>query len=218
MLKTMAKQRAGSGTDAPPKLDRRRQILEVATELFARHGVQSVTTRQIAAAVGISQPSLYAHFGSIQDIHDEVSRHAFALLEASGQSAIEQQHGPQELLHKAIASYFEFGLGNPSAYRIAFMLEQGEDEHYEAAEVSEEFKRLDHPGPRAYAHLQKVVSLVRPDLMAQDVDSLAQSLWAMLHGLVSLLIARGSFPWIGRERLVRQHGELAYQMVVDFRP
>lgn len=33
----------------------------------------------------------------------------------------------------------------------------------------------------------------------------AQVLWAGLHGLVALLIARPEFPWVDREKLIATH-------------
>ncbi len=42
-----------------------------------RHGMQAVTTRQIAAAVGVSQPSLYAFFPNKQALEAEVCTRAF---------------------------------------------------------------------------------------------------------------------------------------------
>lgn len=44
------------------------QILQVASVLFARHGFAGTSTRDIAREVGISQPALYKHFGSKQEI------------------------------------------------------------------------------------------------------------------------------------------------------
>src|SRR4030095_14605815 len=44
------------------------QILQVASALFARHGFAGTSTRDIAREVGISQPALYKHFGSKQEI------------------------------------------------------------------------------------------------------------------------------------------------------
>ncbi len=42
----------------------RERILFLAAELFARQGYHGTTTREIAAAVGIRQPSLFHHFPS----------------------------------------------------------------------------------------------------------------------------------------------------------
>ncbi len=46
----------------------RERILREASRFFAARGYAGTTTREIAAAVGIRQPSLYNHFGSKQAI------------------------------------------------------------------------------------------------------------------------------------------------------
>jgi TetR/AcrR family transcriptional regulator len=47
-----------------PGSERRRQILDAAAALFAESGFTGTTTRQIAAAVGISETLLFRHFPS----------------------------------------------------------------------------------------------------------------------------------------------------------
>ena len=52
--------------------DRKKQILEVATELFARHGFDGVTTRQVADAAGITEAMVFRHFATKDDLYWEV--------------------------------------------------------------------------------------------------------------------------------------------------
>ena len=52
--------------------DRKNQIREVATELFAQHGFDGVTTRQIADAAGITEAMVFRHFASKDDLYWEV--------------------------------------------------------------------------------------------------------------------------------------------------
>ena len=52
--------------------DRKKQILEVATDLFARHGFDGVTTRQIADAAGITEAIVFRHFATKDDLYWEV--------------------------------------------------------------------------------------------------------------------------------------------------
>lgn len=195
------------------KPGRREDILAAATTLFSRHGVHAVTTRQIAAEVGISQPSLYAHFASIQAIQDEVSTRAFGLLERL--ATPEPGATPQDQLRQTVASYFTFGLGNPDAYRIAFMLEHPKPPIEPGAPAWDQttFAATDHPGPRLFGHLRHIVAQLRPELEAEALLILIQSLWATLHGLVSLLIARPDFPWADRDTLIALHGRLACRMI-----
>ena len=44
--------------------ERREEILAAALRLFGQYGLYGVSTRQIAQAVGVSQPTLYAYFAS----------------------------------------------------------------------------------------------------------------------------------------------------------
>jgi hypothetical protein len=37
-----------------------------------------------------------------------------------------------------------------------------------------------------------------------DVETVAQALWAAIHGITSLLIQRPNFPWIGRAKVIEQ--------------
>jgi AcrR family transcriptional regulator len=49
---------------SPTELPTRERILYEAAELFARQGYHGTTTREIADAVGIRQPSLFHHFAT----------------------------------------------------------------------------------------------------------------------------------------------------------
>jgi AcrR family transcriptional regulator len=49
--------------------ERRSAIIDAAIELFAERGFRGVTTRELAAAVGVSEPVLYQHFPSKKDIY-----------------------------------------------------------------------------------------------------------------------------------------------------
>lgn len=58
---------SGAPTPRPPKLSgqaRKRQLIRVATGLFAQSGLHGATTQALARAAGVSEPTLYIHFGS----------------------------------------------------------------------------------------------------------------------------------------------------------
>jgi AcrR family transcriptional regulator len=48
---------------------RRAAILDAALDLFAEKGFRGVTTREIAAAVGVSEPVLYQHFATKRELY-----------------------------------------------------------------------------------------------------------------------------------------------------
>ena len=179
--------------------DRRRQILDQALKLFSEFGVHRVSTRQIAAAVGISQPSLYAHFPTKQAIVDEVCEDAFARLTARMQGVLRPGHGP-EVMPDLARVYIDFGLSEPDAYRVAFMIESPHDEAGGPPDPALK------AGLTSYAVCRAAVAQAHgAGLDEAAIDILAQSVWASLHGLVSLLIARPSFPWADKARLIDTH-------------
>ena len=53
---------------------RREQLMEVATKLFARHGYEATTTAAIAKAAGVTEPILYRHFETKQELFVAIVR------------------------------------------------------------------------------------------------------------------------------------------------
>jgi TetR/AcrR family transcriptional regulator len=52
--------------------DRRRQLLKVAIESFARTGFSGTKTKDIAAAAGVSEAILFRHFASKEDLYHAI--------------------------------------------------------------------------------------------------------------------------------------------------
>jgi AcrR family transcriptional regulator len=53
---------------------RREQLMEVATKVFAKWGYNAATTAAIAAAAGVTEPILYRHFSSKQELFVAITR------------------------------------------------------------------------------------------------------------------------------------------------
>ena len=53
---------------------RREQLIEVATKLFAKWGYNATTTAAIADAAGVTEPILYRHFKSKQELFVAIAR------------------------------------------------------------------------------------------------------------------------------------------------
>lgn len=73
----LAKANGHLHTSAMPRLkaaQRRTQLIEVATKLFARGGFDATTTAAIAYAAGVTEPILYRHFKSKQEMFVAIVR------------------------------------------------------------------------------------------------------------------------------------------------
>jgi TetR/AcrR family transcriptional regulator len=52
--------------------DRRRQLIEVAIDLFSQKGFGGTTTREIAAAAGVTEAIIFRHFATKQDLYTAI--------------------------------------------------------------------------------------------------------------------------------------------------
>lgn len=52
--------------------ERRRQLIEIAIDLFSRKGFRGTTTREIAAAAGVTEAIIFRHFATKQDLYTAI--------------------------------------------------------------------------------------------------------------------------------------------------
>ena len=52
--------------------DRRRQLIEVAIDLFAKKGFGGTTTKEIATAAGVTEAIIFRHFATKQDLYQAI--------------------------------------------------------------------------------------------------------------------------------------------------
>jgi len=183
--------------------ERREEILDAAQALFGQKGVHAVSTRQIAELAGISQPALYAYFTTKDEIAAELCVRAFDILGQRMAAARVDYTPTPESFERCLRVYIDFGLDHPDAYRVAFMLEKSVDGSF----LEKTGGRPMLAGKQVFHVFVEMVGELhaRGQMAGGDVMAATQSLWAGLHGLVSLLIARPEFPWVEREQLIATH-------------
>ena len=64
-------------------VERKQAIVDCATVLFAEKGFRGVTTRELAHAVGVSEPVLYQHFSTKRDLYEAIIESKTLEVEAS---------------------------------------------------------------------------------------------------------------------------------------
>jgi AcrR family transcriptional regulator len=168
----------------------RTRILDAARELFASEGVDSVTMRRIADRIEYSPTAIYFHFRDKEALLAELCDCDFREF-AHGFTLIAQIPDPVERLRAAGYAYVQFGLNHPSHYRLMFMTPK---------ETKGNLESKGNPEEDAYAFLQGIVR----DLLAagrlreelDDVDLVSQVIWAGIHGVVALEIAKCKDEWV----------------------
>lgn len=179
----------------------RDKILVAARDLFVREGYEAVTMRKIAQRIEYSPTAIYFHFKDKSEVMRELCDRDFAVL---GRQLLEIEAiaDPVERLRETGRSYVRFALAFPNHYRLMFMAPRPE-----IAPVDSVAER-GNPEEGAYAFLRATIAdclaAGRFPAAPEDSDLLAQTLWAGMHGVVSLSIAKEGDGWVDfRPALVR---------------
>jgi AcrR family transcriptional regulator len=174
----------------------REEILEAAERLLVETGdEEAVSIRSVAEAVGVTPPSIYLHFADKNELMFAVCERQFVRLDRVLEEAAAGSDDPLESLRLRGRAYVRFGLENPEHYRILFMGKpKSEPEGFDA-------ERL-----RNMASFDHLVDAVRRCMDAgaiprQEPVFVALGLWAVVHGLTSLLISKPDFPWPNADAL-----------------
>ena len=181
-----------------PKTESERQqfrtlIISAARELFVSRGVEAVTMREIAKRIGYSATSIYLHFADKDAVIRAICDTDFLDLATSLKDDI-QISDPVERMEALGHGYAKFALSHPNHYRLMFMAARIP---YNPAELSLQKHTAEQD---AYFQLKTVVSEVyaagRFKAEYQDMDLIAQTFWAGIHGVCSLEINMACSNWV----------------------
>jgi len=176
------------------KSETRDKILDAARELFVTEGFEGVSMRKVAERIEYSPTAIYIHFADKEELFRELCHQDYARLAEVFQSSV-MSTDPIERLKQIGAIYIDFGTRYPNHYKFMFMTPHPP---HEPDEVDREM--MGNPEMDAYAFLKWAVQQAidagcfREELM--DADLISQTLWASVHGVISLHIAKGGDCWV----------------------
>lgn len=118
-----------------PAARRRRQLLDVALEVFGEHGFHPTSMNDVAEAAGVTKPVLYQHFRSKRDLYREVLGDVGAHLLDAITKATAAAGSPHEQVELGFVAYFRFVESHEAAFRVLFGGGTRRDEEF-AAQVA----------------------------------------------------------------------------------
>lgn len=107
-------------TTTSPRRVTRELILEAAWALAHAQGLTGWTMRDLAKAVGIRAPSLYAHFGSKHEIYDAMFADGYRAFIAHA-DAVELPSDPRDAARVAARTFVEFAVEDPARLNLLFL-------------------------------------------------------------------------------------------------
>ena len=180
---------------------RRRLITQTARALAEGEGWDAVTTRRLSTEIEYSQPVLYKHFASMEEIIEAVALEGFGELAGALSAARRGGGAPAEALTRTARAFSEFAVGNPALYDAMFSratrLRFGAGgEGGDAGGEGDGDAPAEHHS--AFGELRAAVAAVAGE---RDRETLTEVLWAGLHGLVTLGRAGRLRPGRADERI-----------------
>jgi AcrR family transcriptional regulator len=159
----------------------RADVCRVSEVLFARHGVEGVTMRQIAAELGWSATTAYRYFTNKEEILAAVRAAAYNRFCEVIEKATRSSTDPRKSARNVGQAYLTFALENADAYRMMFDVSQADvTGNAELTEATERARR---------SMVGYVAPLIAIGVLHGDAQALGQMFWAAAHGLVMLRLS-----------------------------
>jgi len=176
------------------KSETRDKILDAARELFITEGYEGVSMRRVAEKIEYSPTAIYVHFADKNELFRELCHQDYARLAEVFQGSA-MPLDPVERLKQIGRTYIEFGMHYPNHYKFMFMTP------HPPVELDDEMRdERGNPEVDAYAFLkwavQEVINAGRFRDELADAELVSQTVWAAVHGVISLNIAKCEDAWV----------------------
>jgi AcrR family transcriptional regulator len=159
-------------------------LVKAGTELLNEEGLDNFTLRECARRAGVSHAAPKNHFDSVEDLLSEIAARGFeqfvSELGARADSAFIQT--PDDRMIAMGRAYIAFARANPAIYLMMFR-------HQQQFSKSQHLMQASHD---AWMQLEEsVAAVLGPG--RDDARARAAHVWALVHGIASLIIDK-RFP------------------------
>ncbi|HEX8463050.1 MAG TPA: TetR/AcrR family transcriptional regulator, partial [Abditibacterium sp.] len=179
------------------KRELRERILSAASDEFTQHGPEGFSLRRVAERIGYSPTTIYLYFQNKEDLLLSTVEDGFRQFDEAIETAAHEKSAPTAQLEALGRAYIEFGLQNPSLYRLMF-LQPGDSfsmprllgSGSSPADLEAPRQPLQHRVVAQELLVAAVEAGIADGTLRQgDPILLADALWAGVHGLVSLALS-----------------------------
>lgn len=101
-------------------------ILDVARDMFVKHGYRHLSMRQIAKELNYSHGAIYYHFKNKAELFYSLVRQGFLKLDRELELLLSEEIAPQQKLENVLLGFIQFGFRNPSHYEVMFLVKDEE--------------------------------------------------------------------------------------------
>lgn len=180
--------------------DRRRQLLNVACDVFADRGFSATIMDDVAYAAGVTKPVLYQHFESKRALFIAVLEDCGERLISSILSATREGETLREQMTKGFRAYFNFVKHDDAGFRLLFGSSARNDTDF--AEVTNRVLER---------FADSVTSLIIEDVPPEERKLLAHALIGMAESAARYTYLSGETSKVSDEQLNEWVSTLAWK-------
>jgi len=159
----------------------RAAVVQAARELIAADGLEGLSVRRVAAALGVSAPALYAYVENKPDMLRAVAELEFEGLLARFDAV--QCPDPVDRIRAHIHAYVEHARADPALFEVMFLFRPG----WAPQPAVEELPAASKVFAIASAAIEE--AMLSDALRSDDPLVVSIALWAAAHGTATVLLA-----------------------------
>jgi AcrR family transcriptional regulator len=154
-------------------------ILDAATQLIFKRGIENVSMRDIAQAADYSPAALYKYFDNKEAIIRQImAQKNQGLIELLDQ--VDKQLSPAQYLVKLCLTYIRYGLDDPAYITLLNNLDSGRRSKTDQVDQQSPYLVF-YNAVQSWAEHDNIKLTAR-----YGSEEITYSLWAMIHGAVTL--------------------------------
>ena len=162
--------------------DLKNALIEAGADILSKEGVSALSLRKVAQKAGVSHAAPYAHFADKQALIAAISTEGYKqLYEQIAQVAEQYRSEPLRRLVESSWSYVQFALDEPDHFKVTLsgMIEKEQDYPAFVETARQTFSLV----------VDIVAQCQQAGILRQGAPDLtAVSIWALIHGFVTLLL------------------------------
>ncbi len=155
----------------------RQAMTQAAAELLVEAGYEGVTLAKVAKRVGFATTNIYRYFDSKDDLIYAAIEDGFVAFRERLEAAYRSTDEPMERILALGRAYVLFAADYPVHYELMFVLKTGYL-----------FGERDMPGVDTLGYLTQALgeAMAQGAVRQGDVQAMANTQWALLHGVITL--------------------------------
>ncbi|MCC5941403.1 MAG: TetR/AcrR family transcriptional regulator [Balneolaceae bacterium] len=176
----------------------REEILEVSKDILIKDGFGKMSMRRIARRADVTATSIYLYFRNKDDLLLALIQESIDDLKEALEEVVDPSKDFIQQLEDMARAYIRFALDHPREYEIIYMVRPEEMPKY----PREKFNEV----RSAYELLADIIDRGKQENIIDVDDPLisAYTIWAQIHGVVSVMLNKRLDTRVPREKFTDQ--------------